>query len=304
MAISDAIIGAEFVGVLVATALWGVTCMQTWWCFETYPNDPKYLKILVIATWISDTIHEFLICHIAYTSMVSNFGDPSSLLIISPLIFFEVVFNAITGLIVQSFFTHRIWSLRRNYWLVTVLVLLVLGEFGISLAFMGVAIDHKLYSALGLESIRPLSMGVNILAALTDLVITASMCTVLSLSRTGFARSNNIINRLILFSVNTGLITTICACISLITILTLPDTFVYVTFYFIMYANSLLATLNARKSIRGIGRPTDSAPSGIGSNNTRNMFPLRPPMSGFQIEIDTAVREEGDSVGADVERKP
>ncbi|KAL0062868.1 hypothetical protein AAF712_010264 [Marasmius tenuissimus] len=47
MAISDAIIGAESVGVLVATALWGVTCMQTWWYFETYPNDPKYLKILV-----------------------------------------------------------------------------------------------------------------------------------------------------------------------------------------------------------------------------------------------------------------
>lgn len=75
-----------------------------------------------------------------------------------------------------------------------------------------------------------------------------------------------------IFSVNTGLLTSVCACMSLITILALPDTFVYITFFFIIgrrefsivgtlliashtdewtvYTNSLMATLNARKGLR------------------------------------------------------
>ena len=37
-----------------------------------------------------------------------------------------------------------------------------------------------------------------------------------------------------IFSVNTGLLTSICACMSLITILALPNTFVYITFFFVI----------------------------------------------------------------------
>ncbi|KAK1235250.1 hypothetical protein PQX77_001531 [Marasmius sp. AFHP31] len=53
------------------------------------------------------------------------------------------------------------------------------------------------------------------------------------MARTGFSWSDHIINRLILFSMNTGLLTSIVACTSLVTILALPDTLVYAAFYYV-----------------------------------------------------------------------
>ncbi|KAK7468478.1 hypothetical protein VKT23_002987 [Stygiomarasmius scandens] len=58
-----------------------------------------------------------------------------------------------------------------------------------------------------------------------------------------------------LFSINTGMVTSLCACCSLLFILVLDERrLVYICFYFIigrLYSNSLLATLNARQRIRG-----------------------------------------------------
>jgi hypothetical protein len=133
-------------------------------------------------------------------------------------------------------------------------------------------------------------MSVNAVAAAGDVLITVFLCTFLQRSRTGFHQSDTLINKLMVFSVNTGLLTSICAVMSLISvcktsqmarnfvpdpdaaqILVWSDTFIYAAFYFCLgrrmcnvanhavhelkvmfsvYCNSLLATLNVRKSIR------------------------------------------------------
>jgi len=61
------------------------------------------------------------------------------------------------------------------------------------------------------------------------------------------------INKLIIFTMNTGLLTSLCAVASLVSILAAPNTYIYIGFFFCMsrlYSNTLVATLNARKSIR------------------------------------------------------
>ncbi|KAF9554442.1 hypothetical protein CPC08DRAFT_712905 [Agrocybe pediades] len=101
-----------------------------------------------------------------------------------------------------------------------------------------------------------LSILVNALAAAGDVLIAASLCALLHFSRTGFQRSDTMINKLIMFSVNTGVLTSLCAVASLISITVAGNTFLYIAFFFCigrLYTNSLLATLNARKSIRGAG---------------------------------------------------
>lgn len=69
-----------------------------------------------------------------------------------------------------------------------------------------------------LGSLKPLSMSVNALAAAGDVLIAVFLCTLLQQSRTGFRRSDTMINKLILFSINTGLLTSICAVMSLISV--------------------------------------------------------------------------------------
>jgi len=97
-------------------------------------------------------------------------------------------------------------------------------------------------------------MTINALAAAGDVLIALVLCTMLQRSRTGFRRTDTMINKLMLFTINTGLLTSLCAVASLISIVAAPSTFIYIAFYFTLgrlYSNSLMATLNARKSIRG-----------------------------------------------------
>jgi len=93
-----------------------------------------------------------------------------------------------------------------------------------------------------------------VIGVTTDLFIAVTLCTLLHLSRTGFKKSDAMITKLIIFTVNTGLITSFCALGSLISVVTSPNTYIHIGWFFCLsrlYTNCLLATLNARGIIRG-----------------------------------------------------
>ena len=71
-----------------------------------------------------------------------------------------------------------------------------------------------------LAQIVNISRSINILGAVSDIGIAAVLIFLLQRSRTGFRRSETIINRLIIFTINTGLLTSLCALMSLITVCT------------------------------------------------------------------------------------
>ncbi|KAG6855596.1 hypothetical protein H0H87_000391 [Tephrocybe sp. NHM501043] len=105
-----------------------------------------------------------------------------------------------------------------------------------------------------LLEISPITISINALSTAADVIIAASLCYMLHRARTGFKRSDSMINRLMLFVVNTGVLTSLCAIASLISLVASPLTLIYATFYFCigrLYTNSFLATLNARKTITG-----------------------------------------------------
>lgn len=62
------------------------------------------------------------------------------------------------------------------------------------------------------------SRSINILGVASDVGIAATLIFLLQRSRTGFRRSETIINRLILFTINTGLLTSMAAAMSLISV--------------------------------------------------------------------------------------
>lgn len=89
--------------------------------------------------------------------------------------------------------------------------------------------------------------------AASDLSVTLASSWLLVKSRTGFRRTDTIINTLMLYTVNTGLIVSIDAALSLITYVAMPDNFVFLGFYLLLsklYLNSYLAMLNARDDLR------------------------------------------------------
>lgn len=248
----DNTFGAFLIGVVVSAMLYGVTCVQTWYYFSRYFSDPWHIKLLVGAIFLSDSIHQALITHTVYTYLVTDFDNIGNLEKIVWSLSIEVLFNGFTGFMVQSFLTMRVYQLSRKNVIATASVLsLVIAEFVIVIIYVAKAV--KLTTFVQVPQIKSLSMCVNAVAAAGDILITVFLCTFLHQSRTGFHQSDTLINKLMLFSINTGLLTSVCAVMSLVSIIVWPDTFIYIAFYFCLgrlYCNSLLATLNVRKSIR------------------------------------------------------
>ncbi|KAF7432827.1 hypothetical protein PC9H_004770 [Pleurotus ostreatus] len=258
----DNTMGAALIGSVCAAVLYGVSCIQTWYYYDRYPTDAWYIKYLVASVWVFDTIHQVLISHTVYHYLVSNYTNPAMLA--------NIIWLSLICLLVQGFLTMRVWRMSNKNKILTFIVLcLVIAEFGMM----------QLQTWLELSQLKGLSMAVNVLAAAGDALIAASLVFLLRRSRTGFKKSDTMISRLIVFTVNTGLFTSICAVMSLVSIIVWGNTLIYVAFYFSLgrlYSNSLLATLNARQEIRNLADEMDtlslsfrSGPSSFGSGSKK-----------------------------------
>ncbi|KAE9404450.1 hypothetical protein BT96DRAFT_973115 [Gymnopus androsaceus JB14] len=324
----DNTMGAALIGVICASCLYGVSCVQTWFYFSRYPGDLWYIKLLVAVVWVFDSVHQALISHTVYFYVITNFDNAEEQNNLVWSILLEVLFNGMIGFMVQSFLTMRVWKMsNKNIPLTVIIALFVLGEFGCSAGKIQILYAANIYSLpsaaaftisslklvtwVDLTKLKSLSMTVNVLGAVADVFLAAGLFYLLNRSRTGFKKSDTMISKLIMFSVSTGMLTSVCAVISLLSILAWPKTLIYVAFYFSLgrlYSNSLLATLNARKSIRGLN--DDEAGGDVSfslqtfSNKFRStrknmtMAP-NPKQTNISIKIDTTQELVRDKVACE-----
>ncbi|EIW82509.1 hypothetical protein CONPUDRAFT_81986 [Coniophora puteana RWD-64-598 SS2] len=298
----DNTFGAAFIGVVVSAILYGITCVQTWFYFSDYEKDGLPMKLLVTAVLLSDTVHQALITHTVYTYLVSNFGNPVELGELVWSLIVEVLFNGFTALMVQSFLAWRIWKLSNGcIWRTGSVMTLVIGEFVCVVIYVSKGINLQTFAEL--TALKSLSMTVNAVAAAGDVLIAMFLCHLLHGARTGFSRSDSMINRLIVFTINTGLLTSLCAIASLVSIVAAPTTFIYISFYFCLgrlYCNSLLATLNARRALRGEAREDMSLSLQRMPNSPSATAALA---SGKQIAVNVTVDHERDGSDYQVDYK-
>ncbi|CAA7268582.1 unnamed protein product [Cyclocybe aegerita] len=87
-------------------------------------------------------------------------------------------------------------------------------------------------------------------SAAADSLIAVSLAWSLYRRKTGFRATDAVITRIILFSVQTGIVTSVAALVSMITFVALPltntTTFVFNVLLMKLYGNFILATLNNR----------------------------------------------------------
>ena len=75
---------------------------------------------------------------------------------------------------------------------------------------------------------------INAVTAATDTIIAIVLVYLLYTTRSGLKSSDTMMNRIVAFTVNTGLATSVCAIAGLITALTLPSTLVHVLFFMLI----------------------------------------------------------------------
>ncbi|KAI0311123.1 hypothetical protein OF83DRAFT_786510 [Amylostereum chailletii] len=281
--------GAMFIGVIISMMLYGTTCLQAWNYFIRYYRDPLYLKALAVAVLVTDTVHQILIIHVVYTYLVTNYGNPAFLNQLIWSVMVEVIFNGMTAFLVQGFFVGRLWTLNHRKPLLPTLVgISVLAQFALHFVYAGIGLQWN--TVEGFRHVKRISVSINGLTAFTDIIITLSLCYLLHKSRTGFKGTDTLVTRLIIFTINTGLLTSLDAGLSFVLFLTKPDTLIYMSFYLFigrLYSNSFFATLNARASLRGLGALSYESNTSRTHSEADMPGPNTVNMTKISIKVDT-----------------
>ncbi|KAJ6588660.1 hypothetical protein B0H19DRAFT_1100528 [Mycena capillaripes] len=255
----DLSVGPLALGILFNTYLYGLVTNQYLDYWNHKFNDPRWIRMVVTALLLVDTTHSMIGVYELWHLCVSNFNNPDILATVDFTIPFTAVAVSTSGVITQIFLGHRVLQLTKSKPLVIILAVLSTGGF-VSGCIAGIK-SGIIRDIAKFGQIVPLVTCWLSLLSFVDLFITAILIYVLSRSKTGFHRTDTIINRLIRGAIQTGLFASIFALGDLFSFIFAPNTTFYAMFAFPIgriYTNTLLNTLNARIVFHRMDQETDS----------------------------------------------
>ncbi|KAJ8690053.1 hypothetical protein PTI98_012896 [Pleurotus ostreatus] len=239
-------------GMEIGTPLFAIAIAQAVTYYRTYPNDSTINKVYIGVLLSIDLAHVVTIAHASFVWYLRDRLKehmPWSLLASG---FFAV------GVYVHLYYPKLSSAL---WWRVSVwdgyalsLFAFTLPQLTSSKAMNVVLLTdtsvHSMHSTAG-ETLGGIQLATSLLC---DILITGSLVYFLRQGRSSSFRSTrNVIDTLVLYSINIGLVTSILAIITLFIWFTMPQNFIFSTFHIIIskfYINSLLVSLNARRSMR------------------------------------------------------
>ncbi|RDX57090.1 hypothetical protein OH76DRAFT_1476554 [Lentinus brumalis] len=251
MAEIDSTYGAALLGLVVSACLYGITLLQAFSYFRNYSSDRLFIKSLVVILIVLDTMHLALCTRTVYWYLVTNFGNVNNLDMTTWSMALQTDCNGLIGLIVQIFFARRLWIMSNNWLITAVVVILAFLHFGLGVVFTAESFILGRYSKFkSLTWVTCLGLGS---AAVADIIIAAAMCYYLYTKRTGLRGTDSVLALLMVYSINSGLATSIIATLCVVLFGAMPTNFVWLGFFWIMgkcYVNSFLGLLNSRENLR------------------------------------------------------
>lgn len=254
--------------------LYGITTLQTYLYYVYYPSDRRDTRILVAVIWILDTLHISFMCHSMYYYLVSNFGNVAALAVGTWSLYASLAVNLCIAVLVQMFFSVRIFYLCRPEirWIVSVpIVLMVVAHFGFGIetvVFMFMKEQFKSLSQITYYAATPFA----VTAVLSDIFIAVALCILLYGKRSPFFQTNVLVDTLIVYAINRCLLTSLVAIIEVIVFAILPHSLWFLGIDFVigkLYANSFLASLNSRGSLRDRDLQRNDVESSMRINSPR-----------------------------------
>ncbi|RDX53862.1 hypothetical protein OH76DRAFT_1342939 [Lentinus brumalis] len=235
--------GPIFIGVVLNIALYGIMVTQTYLYFHVYKRDRTWMKLLVFLLFICDTVNCCFDVAFLYMPLINNFGDNDA---ISRASWGERASDAFIAALVQFFFAWRVKVLTSNIFTVCVICFCsfaqLCGGLGTSIAVVRVP-EFVHFQKFQVIVIIWLAF-----SAVADTIITAALVWHLRKNKTGMALTDTVVNKIIRLTVQTGLITALCAIIDLILFLVFP-TGLHLIFNLPLsklYTNCLMSSLNSR----------------------------------------------------------
>ncbi|KAF7333193.1 hypothetical protein MVEN_02385100 [Mycena venus] len=248
--------GMLYAAVVVSAVLYGVGIVQFWMYIRRYhAKDPLVVKSVVIIVLVCDIMQQGLLTYAVYQYLVTSMRTPAILQSLERSFLVELFFSCAIATLVQQFYCWRIYKItvenRFRFPLAGAVSILGFTTSALSYVFLIKAVKFSLLTDF--VELRKLAIITNSFTAVTDITISVALIIVLHTVKTGYKKTTDMVNRLMVFTFNTGLPTSICAVLVIICVTAFSETFLYMFFFLLLgrlYTNSILVTLNCREYIK------------------------------------------------------
>ncbi|KAL1746894.1 hypothetical protein HDZ31DRAFT_61719 [Schizophyllum fasciatum] len=279
-------LGMLLIGLIISCALYGLNFLQIYLYFRAFPQDSWWLKLMVALLLALDTAGTALSGHGVYTYLIKHFGDPTAIAGIDTSLEIESQITNFITLIVQWFYGYSLIQLaagRKLKWIAFLIFFLALVSFAFGTAAVANNFLTAHFEGLTMKNARIISGFALGGATACDIVITAALCTFFFRSKTGFKPTDNILDKLLIFTINRGAIAFAVQILNCILYFTHTAQLIWTPFHFALskvYAISLVATLNQRDTYRNERTYTEdpvsfARPSTMSASANGNQIPLQ-----------------------------
>ncbi|KAH8825382.1 hypothetical protein DL96DRAFT_1738346 [Flagelloscypha sp. PMI_526] len=281
-------LGAMEIGITFNVFMTGVITVQAYQYYSRFTKDGKALRFFVLLIWLCELGHSSTLLHTLYVFTVTSFGNPLTLIQPPSTLVLTMVFGGLSTAFVQGFLAWRVYQVAK------VLPLSIVSWILSLLRLVGcIAITVTGWHMENLPRYKIkhqwIFISLLVISLTNDILITGGLCTSLVNSKQrAQKRTSAVIDRLILWTLETGLLTAIFSCVILICFFTMPLNYVWIGIYAVsskLYSNSLLAILNGRASLR---ENLESVPSASLSMRSTNSHVVRSPVLDIKM---TTVQE-------------
>ncbi|KZT23453.1 hypothetical protein NEOLEDRAFT_1180103 [Neolentinus lepideus HHB14362 ss-1] len=249
--------GPALIGLFFNILLYGIMITQTFLYYNTFKKDRLWMKIFVMVLFIADTLNSVFDCVWIYQSLIVNFGNAPYLAAADWIFGTDPAMTGIISTMVQLFFAWRVRVLtaRLPLALVIAFMSIVAGLSGLGTSIAVGIIPQFVH----FQKFQVIVIMWLLTTCICDIAITAALTWHLRRHKTGFPATDDVVNKIIRLTVQTGMITAIVAVIDLGMFLG-TSTGLHLSFNFPLsklYTNSLMSTLNSRSGWGKYSRTTD-----------------------------------------------
>lgn len=237
----------------------------------------KILKSLVAFIWILETAHTVLTIYTVEFYLIMHFGDVTRLEYSVWSMPISYIIGFIIAYAVNLCFIWRVLQLSQKRWIAICFVIFATIRCGFGLENCSVALMYPAWKIFREKVYQTMVVGW-VISAVVDSGIAFILYFYLRKHSTGMKRTDNMLNQLLLYSINTGAVTSFCAVLVIIMFLCLPTNLAFVGVVQVqskLYAISLLASLNNRERLR-INNPTNITTEGITSSPMPRFSAIKP----------------------------
>ncbi|OSD04887.1 hypothetical protein PYCCODRAFT_1433231 [Trametes coccinea BRFM310] len=256
-------LGAILLGCVIQNLFYGNCFFLAWSYFSKgRTKDPWWFHSVIAVAWIMTSLSVAIAVHGLYFFVIESMFNTNGA---TPwTVDFFLFVNSIVANLARSLYVYRISLLCRSLtyfrWralsavalMLAVLLCLVelAGSIDISVTLYTSDSAHRGQTGVRLEPIFYLIFATGLSA---DAILTAMMCLWLHSARTGFKRTDSIINIMIVYTIETGLFPSLVETGGMIAFIVNSTSQIFLAFYLqigVLYLTSLLTSLGARRKIQ------------------------------------------------------